>query len=131
MRDHAEGPAHRALLEVEVAAEATHALDAEREVELALLLEFLLLGLREEAVGEVLRVGPAERRMRQRDQLAVEPDHRRAARRQVQVRRTALDPLAQERLDAGHGARESRQRATCITMELRNRSGAGVTRSAP
>src|SRR5438552_6603462 len=111
--DHAECPAHRALLEVEVAAEAAHPLDSEREVELALLLEFLLLGLREEAVGQVLGVGRAERRMGQGEQPAVQADHRWAVRGEMEVRRPPLDHLAQEGLDGWHGARESRGRATC------------------
>jgi len=58
-------------------------------------------------------VGRGERRMGQREQLAVEADHRRAVGREVEIRRPPLDHLVQEGLDGRHGARESRGRATC------------------
>src|SRR5207249_3610089 len=104
VRDHAEGAADRALLQVEVAAEAAHALHAEGEVELAVLLELLLLRLGEEAVAELLRVVPAERRVREGHELAVEPDDRRAVGGEVEVRPPALDHLAQERFPLWPGA---------------------------
>src|SRR5579884_3701955 len=110
--DHAERRAGGVILLVEVAAEAGRPLDAEGEVELVLLLEALLLPLGEEAVAEVLRVGGAERRVGEGDEPAVEPDHGGASVRDVQVGRTALDHLPQERLDRWHRAAKSRARAT-------------------
>src|SRR2546427_2435840 len=112
VRDHAEGAADRALLQVEVATEAAHPFHPEREVELAFLFELLLLCLGEEAVTELFRVVAAERRMREGDELTVESDDRWAVGGEVQVRRLALDHLAQERIHRRHCAAESRRRAT-------------------
>jgi hypothetical protein len=112
MGNRAESAAETALLVVQVAAEARDALDAEREVELALLLEALLLPLRDEAVAEVLRVARGERRVRDRHELAVQADHRRAGGRQVQVGRAALHHLAKECFYGRHRRRESRLCAT-------------------
>src|SRR5262245_48481974 len=102
MGNRTEGTAEAALLVVEVAAEPGDATAAEREVELRLLLEPLLLALGEEAIAEVLRVARRERRMGDRRQLAVQADHRRARRRQVQVGRAPLDHFTQEGFDGRH-----------------------------
>src|SRR5204862_8283201 len=123
--NHPEGAADRSLLQVEVTAEAAHALDAEGEVELACLLELLLLLLGEEAVAEVLRVGGAERGMVERHELPVEPDQGGARGGQVQVRRPPLDHLAQEGLDRRHRVGQSRRRATWLPLTPRSGPTAG------
>src|SRR5207245_3768904 len=100
-------------------AEAAHPLHAEGEVELVVLLELLLLRLGQEAVAELLRVVAAERRMRERHELAVKPDDGRAVGGEVEVRRLALDHLAQERFHRWHGARY--EQAPCHPARLLRR----------
>src|SRR5262249_57457364 len=75
----------RGFREREVAGEATQALRGEREVELAVLLELLLLRLGEDAVAELPRVGVGERRVGERSELAVHADQRRAVLGHVQI----------------------------------------------
>ena len=80
-----------AALVEHVAAEARHAPDAEREVELERLLEPLLLRVGQHAVGQRLGVGGTERRQVEDLQLAVHADLRRRLRRQVQVGAFVVD----------------------------------------
>src|SRR5262249_24292956 len=107
-----ERTADAALLVVEVAAEAGDAADPEREVELVLLLEPLLLAFGEDAVAEVLSFARGDRRMRDRVQIAMEPDHRGARHGEVERRGAALDHFAKERFDGRHRRAKSRLRAT-------------------
>ena len=74
-----------------VAAKPRHAPDAEREVELEGLLEAFLLRVGQDAVGERLGVGGAERRQIEDLQLPVHADLRRRLRRQVQVGAAVVD----------------------------------------
>ena len=90
-----EDAADGAALHEVVAAEAGEALDAEGEVELEVFLEPVLLGVGQDRVGELLRLGDGERRIRQRDQAPVQPDHGRRLRRHVEVGRPHLDHLFQ------------------------------------
>ena len=87
---------HGAALQEAVAAEAREALDAEGEVELELFLEPVLLDVGQDRVGELLRLGNRERRVVERDELAVHPDHGRRVRRDVKVRSPALDERLEE-----------------------------------
>ena len=70
---------HRAALHEHVGAEAREALDAEAEVELEVLLEAVLLGVGQHAVGELLGLDRGERRQVEGPQLAVDADLRRAS----------------------------------------------------
>ena len=88
--DAVDGGDGAALIE-HVAAEPRHAPDAEREVELEGLLEALLLRVGQDAVGERLGVGGAERRQIEDLQLAVHADLRRRLRRDVQVGPAVVD----------------------------------------
>ena len=99
--DLAEDGRDGAALQEAVAAEAREALDAEGEVELELFLEAVLLDVREDRVGELLRLGDGQRRVVERDQIPVHPDHRGRVRRDVEVGPTPLDERLEE-LVQGH-----------------------------
>ena len=82
----------RAALTIDVAAEPCQALDAERQVELVVLLELLLLPLVQDAVGKPLSVlGRQPLKLGQRRQLAVQPYLWGGARRNVQIGRPPFD----------------------------------------
>ena len=84
-----------ALME-DVAAETSQALQAEREVELEIFLQAMLLHVGEHAVGERLGVGRRERRHVERTQLSVNAHARRAVGRKVQVAATQFDHFLQK-----------------------------------
>ena len=85
-----------AALHEDVAAEAREALHAEGEVELEVLLEAVLLDVRQDRVAELLRLRDGQRGVVQRLDVAVDPDHRRRIRRDVEVRAAALDESLQK-----------------------------------
>ena len=93
--------ADRAALHEVVGPEAGQALDAEREVELEVLLEAVLLGVGQNRVGELLGLGDRQRRVRERDELAVQAHHRRRLCRQMEVGSPHLDHLLQEPMERG------------------------------
>jgi hypothetical protein len=68
---------HRAALVEDVSAEPGESLDSEREVELEVLLEPVLLGVGEHRVGELLGLGRGQRQGSRAAELAVDPDLRR------------------------------------------------------
>ena len=98
----AEGAGHVAALHEDVAAEARELLDAEREIELVRLLEAVLLGVGQHRVAELLRLRRRERRHLERMQLAVDPELRRRARRDVKVARALLDHRLQQLMHVRH-----------------------------
>ena len=69
--EYAEGAADGAPRDVEVAAEAAEARRGDGEVELALGLEAAALRLGQDAVAQRARLGACQRRMLERDELAV------------------------------------------------------------
>src|SRR5205085_4220752 len=92
-----------ALLEA-VAAEAGEVLDAEREIELVLHLEPLLLVFREDAIGELQRVLGRHHELEVRVlDLAVDAELGALAGGDVEIRGVALDHLLEEdaEVDAG------------------------------
>ncbi len=95
--DGAEDRADRAALVEEVGAEARQPPHAEREVQLKRLLEAVLLRVGQDAVGERLGVGRAERAEAvERAELPVHSDLRRRVRGQVEVGASDLDQLLQQ-----------------------------------
>ena len=86
----------RAALMEDVAAEARQALQAEREVELEVFFQAVLLHVGEHAVRQRLGVRRGERRHVQRTQLAVHAHARRAVGGKVQVAAPHFDHLLQE-----------------------------------
>ncbi len=98
LRDQTEDGPHGAPLAEDVAAEPREAPDPEREVELELLLEPLLLRVAQHAVDEALGVGRRQVVGRQPLEFAVDPDLGRRPARDVEVRRPHLEhPLQQFR----------------------------------
>src|SRR5262249_52890077 len=86
VRNHADGRPDRTALAIHVAAKARQTLNAEGQVELALLLELLLLTLVQHAVGESLGVLWREHfELRQRRELAGDPDLRVRTGREMKV----------------------------------------------
>ena len=81
----------RATLHEGVAAEPGEALDAEGEVELEVLLEPVLLDVGQDRVDELLGLGDRQRRVVERREVAVDADHRRGVRRQMEVRSAPFD----------------------------------------
>ncbi len=61
--DPPEGAGHRAALHEDVGAEPRQTLDAERDVELEVLLETVLLGVGQDGVGQLLGVDRRQRRV--------------------------------------------------------------------
>ena len=96
VRDLPEDGGDGAALVEDVRAEARQALDAEREVELEVLLEAVLLRVGEHRVGELLGLRRRQRRHVQRHELAVDADLRRRVGRDVKVRAAALDHRLQQ-----------------------------------
>ena len=94
-----EGARDGALLHEDVRPEAAEVLEPEREVELPLLLEHLLLLVRQDAVDEVLGLGRRERRVVDRLERAVDADPRRDVGRDMEVARVGVDRHLQEFLD--------------------------------
>ena len=101
-RDDADGAGDGAALAVDVAAKARQALDAEGQVELVVLLELLLLAFVQHAVSEPLRVlGHELLELSQRGQLAVHPELRVGAGRDVQIGSSPLDEDGQQIVHRG------------------------------
>ena len=96
VRDLPEDRRDRAPLHEDVPAEPGQALDPEGEVELERLLEPVLLDVGQDRVAELLRLGDGQRGVVQGLDVAVDPDHRRRVRRDVQVRAAALDESLQK-----------------------------------
>jgi hypothetical protein len=86
----------RPALVEHVAAEARQPLDAEREVELHVLFEALLLRVGEHAVGQLLRVGRRERGSGHRAEVPVDADLGCRIGRDVQVGPVGLDDLPEQ-----------------------------------
>ena len=100
VRDEPEGGAHGRALKVGVDTEAREAGNRMREVDLPARLESLLLLGREDPVHERPDlVGRQRLRIRQALEAALDADHRRRARRQVEVRRVALDHDGEQVID--------------------------------
>src|SRR5262249_26854975 len=99
VRNDAEDTADSTPLDEQVAAEAGQALHAEGEVELALLLELLLLLLGEDAVAERLGVVRQELLEGQRLYVTVHAHHRRRTGGDVQVGRTGVRHLLKQLVD--------------------------------
>ena len=93
--------AHRAPLHEVVRAEAREALDTEGKVELQVLLEAVLLGIGQDRVSDLLRLGHRQRRIREREQPPVEPHHRRRVGGQMEVGCAHFDHLFQELMKSG------------------------------
>ena len=88
--------ADRAALVEHVDAEAGQALDAEREVELERLLESLLLGVGEHAVGELLRLRRVQVGTGQPHQVSVDTHLRRSGGGDMEVRALHLHQRVQQ-----------------------------------
>jgi hypothetical protein len=82
---------HRAALHEQVGAKTREAFDAEREVELVLFLELVLLRVGEDRVAELLGLHRRERRRLQRHEPPVDAQLRRRAGGDVKVGRSLLD----------------------------------------
>ncbi len=83
-------------LHEDVAAEPREALDPEGEVELEVLLETVLLNIGQDRVAELLGLRDSQRGVVQRLDVAVDSDHRRRVRRDVEVRAALLDESLQK-----------------------------------
>ncbi len=94
-----EGGGDGALLHEDVRPEAAEVLHPEREVELPLLLEHLLLLVGQDAVDELLGLGRREGRVVDGLERAVDPDPRRDVGRDMEVARVGVDRHLQEFLD--------------------------------
>src|SRR5262249_37657423 len=100
VRDEPNGRPHRAALPIHVAAKAREVLDAEGDIQLALLLEPLLLGIVEDAVGQTLRVlWREDLEFGERHEASGDPDLRIRPRRDMQVGRSAIHDDLQEVAD--------------------------------
>ncbi len=97
--DGPEHRGHRAALVEDVGAEAGEPLDAEREVELEVFLETVLLDVGEDRVGDLLGVGGGERRQVELAQMPVDPDLGRRVGGQVEVGASLLDHRLQKRIE--------------------------------
>ena len=92
------GPEHRsdgAALVENVAAEARQVLQAEREIQLEVFLEAVLLCIREHAVGEGLGVRSGQRRHIERTQTPVDAHARSAVGGDMQVAASHFNHLLQ------------------------------------
>src|SRR5207302_10812993 len=85
-----DGGGGAALIE-NVRAEAGQPFDAEREVELEIFFEAMLLRVSENGIRELFRLRRRQRRHVQRRELAVDPNLRRGVGSDVQIRAAALD----------------------------------------
>ena len=94
---------HRAPLHEDVGAEAGEALDAEAEVELQRLLEAVLLGVGEHAVGELLGLDRGEGRQVQGPELAVHADLRRGVGGDVEVGASDISVIVLSKLVQADG----------------------------
>ena len=91
VRDQPERRRQRAALVEHVAAEAREALDAEREVDLEVLLELVLLVVGEDRIDHLLGLGRRELLLVERTQHAVDPDLGRRVGGEVEVGSPAFD----------------------------------------
>jgi len=94
--DSAEHRADNAALLERVDTETSETFEAVREIELEVLLELLLLPIRQDAVEQTLRVVGRELREFGRRKPAVDAEHGRQADAHVQIGRTAFDRHAHQ-----------------------------------
>ena len=97
-----EGPGHVAALDEDIRSEAGELLDAEGEIELALLLELVLLRIREHGVAELLRLGRREGRHAQWVELSIDPELRCRAGGDVKVAGALLDHRLEQLVHVRH-----------------------------
>ena len=95
-----EGGGDRAALVEDVRPEARQPLDAEREVELEILFQAVLLIVRQDRVGDLLGLGRGERREIERLEHAVDANLRRGVGRDVEIRPALLDHRLQHRVQS-------------------------------
>ncbi len=94
---------HRAALHEDVRAKARQPLHAERQVELVVFFELVLLGVGENRVAKLLRFDRGERWRLQLNQFTVDAQLRRRAGGDVQIARALLDHRLQQLVQVGHG----------------------------
>ena len=91
-RDHPEYPGHGAALIEQVAPESRDILDPEGEVEFKILFKTVLLGVGQDAVGQLLGIRRTERRhILKRFQLAMKADSGRGVGGNMQVGTSRID----------------------------------------
>ena len=91
VRNLPEGRGDRAALMKDVGPEAGQTLDAEREVELEILFQAVLLVVRQDRIGDLFGLGGRERRKIERLENAVDANLRRRVGRDVEIRPPLLD----------------------------------------
>ena len=89
-------------LHEDVSPKAGKILDPEGKIEFALLLEFMLLGIRQHRVAELLRIVRIQRRNLERMQFAIDPQLGGSPRRDVHIAGALLDHCLEELMHAGH-----------------------------
>ncbi len=137
-----EGEGKRAALLEGIHAEPSHALESDREIHIAQLLELLLVARRHHLLGDSLEIGGGQRGMCDGDQVPMHAEHRWPTELEMQIGATLLlqgdEELAE--IDAGwrvshsggHGRapdrtrpgghRRRRPRRSCPRPRIRSRS---------
>jgi hypothetical protein len=102
-RNGAERAGHRAALHEDVGAKARQALHAEREIELVVFFELVLLRVGENRIAELFGLDRRERRGLQRHQVSVDAQLRRTAGGDVEVGSALLDHRLQKLMKIRQG----------------------------